>query len=90
MKIKTSTFRGLTFDIVVDEAQTVDAQGGRIWYTAAVYLKPKGQQERHLVRKSRLPGVADELAAEIRRDGIRVFDRFSATLTPAATAAARP
>jgi len=77
MRIKTRTFRGLTFDIVVDEAQTVDTQGGRIWYTAAVYLRLKGQQERHLVRKSRLPGVADELAKEIRREGIRVFDKYS-------------
>lgn len=76
MEIKTSTFRGLTFDIVVEEAQTVDANGGRIWYTAAVFLRSKGQQQRHLVRKSRLPGVAADLAKEIKRDGIRVFDKY--------------
>jgi nitrous oxidase accessory protein NosD len=42
MEIKTRTFRGLTFDILVEEAQSVDAHGGRIWYTAAVYLRLKG------------------------------------------------
>lgn len=76
MEIRTSTFRGLTFDIVVEEAQTVDANGAHIWYTAAVFLRAKGQQQRHLVRKSRLPGVAADLAAEIKRDGIRVFDKY--------------
>lgn len=76
MKIKTRTFKGLTFDILVEEAQSVDNAGGRLWYTAAVYLRLKGQQEKHLVRKSRLPGVADELASEIKRDGIRVFDKY--------------
>lgn len=76
MEIKTRTFRGLTFDILVEEAQSVDAHGGRIWYTAAVYLRLKGEKQRHLVRRSRLPGAADELAAEIKRDGIRVFDKY--------------
>lgn len=79
MKTKTKTFRGLTFDILVEEAEAMDASGGRLWYLAAVYVREHGQQQRHLVRKSRLPGAAEELAAAIRRDGLRVFDRVKAS-----------
>nr|WP_316654113.1 hypothetical protein [uncultured Gellertiella sp.] len=76
MEIKTITFRGLTFDILVEEAKSHDAQGGRLWYLAAIYVRERGKQEAQLVRKTRLPGAADELAASIRKDGLRVFDRF--------------
>ena len=76
MKTKTKIFRGLTFDIMVDEAEAMDASGGRLWYLAAIYIREHGQQQRHLVRKSRLPGAAEELAAAIRRDGLRAFDRM--------------
>ena len=78
MKNKTTVFRGLTFDILVEEAQSVDGQGVILWYLAAVYLRDRSGV-RHLVRKSRLPGAADELAALVRRDGLRVFDRISRT-----------
>ena len=78
MKTKTTVFRGLAFDIVVEESQSVDAQGAHLWYLAAVYLRDRSGV-RHLVRKSRLPGAADELAALVRRDGLRVFDQISRT-----------
>jgi len=87
METKTTVFRGLTFDILVEEAQSVDAQGAHLWYLAAVYLRDRSGV-RHLVRKSRLPGAADELAALVRRDGLRVFDRISRT--SAAAGDARP
>jgi len=76
MKTKTTTFKGLTFDIVVEEAQQADQDGGRLWYLAAVYVRDRSGAKT-LVRKSRLPGAAEELAAMVRRDGLRVFDRFS-------------
>jgi hypothetical protein len=80
MKTKTTIFKGLTFDLLVEEAQSVDAQGGHLWYLAAVFVRDRSGQ-RHLVRKSRLPGTAENLAALVRRDGIRVFDHFKNTLT---------
>lgn len=86
MKNKTTVFRGLTFDIIVEEVQSVDPQGALLWYLAAVYLRDRSGV-RHLVRKSRLPGTADELAALVRRDGLRVFDQISRTI--AATGDAR-
>jgi len=76
MKIKTTIFRGLTFDLIVEETRSVDPQGALLWYLAAVYLRYRSG-ERHLVRKSRLPGAADELATLVRRDGLRIFDRIS-------------
>ncbi|MBY2975518.1 hypothetical protein [Rhizobium leguminosarum] len=90
MKTKTTVFRGLTFDVLVEEAQSMDAQGGQLWYLAAVYVRDRSGA-RHLVRKSRLPGAAEELAALVRRDGIRVFDQFKvATRTDVGAEAVRP
>lgn len=79
MKSKTTVFRGLTFDILVEEVQSLDPQGALLWYLAAIYLRDRSGV-RHLVRKSRLPGAADELAALVRRDGLRVFDRINRTI----------
>lgn len=87
MKTKTTTFKGLTFDILVEEAQQRDPQGGHLWYLAAVYVRDRSGAKT-LVRKSRLPGAADELAALVRRDGLRVFDRLSRK--GAAAAGAQP
>lgn len=89
MRTKTTTFKGLTFDLMVEEAEQTDPQGGHLWYLAAVYVRDRSGQ-RHLVRKSRLPGTAEELAASIRRDGIRVFDNFRPSRKDDATSAARP
>lgn len=89
MKTKTTVFKGLTFDILVEEQRSDDAQGGRLWYLAAVYIRDRSGQ-RHLVRKSRLPGAAEELASLVRRDGLRVFDRFRPSRTSVAAADVRP
>lgn len=89
MKTKTTVFKGLTFDILVEEQRSDDAQGGRLWYLAAVYVRDRSGQ-RHLVRKSRLPGAAEELAKMVRRDGLRVFDRFRSNRTSGAAADVRP
>lgn len=89
MKTKTTTFKGLTFDLLVEEAQQIDPQGGHLWYLAAIYVRDRSGAKQ-LIRKSRLPGAAEELAALVRRDGIRVFDNFKTTRPDAATKAAGP
>lgn len=90
METKTTVFKGLTFDVLVEEAQQADAQGDHLWYLAAVYVRDRSGQ-RHLVRKSRLPGAAQELAALVHRDGIRVFDQLKGATRPdAAIGAAQP
>lgn len=75
MKQTITKIRGLTVNIEVVEITQNDASGGTLWYFAAIYVQPHGSAERKLVRKSRLPGTATALKAEIQRDGIRAFDR---------------
>lgn len=78
MRQKITKIRGLTVNIEVVEVCQSDRQGGTIWYHAAIYVQQVGSAERKLVRKSRLPGAAAALRAEIKRDGIRAFDRIKA------------
>lgn len=79
MRQTITKIRGLTVNIEVIEIHQQDATGGTIWYYAAIYVQRHGSAERKLVRKSRLPGAAAALKAEIHRDGIRAFDGFGPT-----------
>lgn len=76
MKQTITKIRGLTVNIEVIEVQQHDANGGTIWYLAAIYLQRHGSTTKTLVRKSRLPGAAAALKVEIQRDGIRAFSRM--------------
>jgi hypothetical protein len=69
MKQTITRIRGLTVNIEVVEVQQQDANGGTIWYHAAIYVQKHGSAEKVLVRKSRLPGVAAALMEEIQRAG---------------------
>ncbi|RKD55736.1 hypothetical protein [Rhizobium sp. WW_1] len=77
MRQTITKIRGLTVNIEVVEVCQTDAQGGILWYHAAIWIQERGSAEKTLVRKSRLPGAAAELRKEIQRDGIRAFDRLS-------------
>jgi hypothetical protein len=75
MTITTTTFRGLTFNVLVEEFHD-QGSGGRLnGYLATIYREDRGG--RHLIRKSRLPGAADDMKREIQRDGIQVFRRLA-------------
>jgi len=76
MQTKTTLVKGLTFDILIEEIQHQDKNGGQICYLASIYVVFKGATTKRLVRRSRIVGAAEELTKEIRRDGIRIFDRF--------------
>lgn len=76
MRQTITRIRGLTVNIEVVEVCQTDANGGTIWYHAAIYIQAHGSTEKRLVRRSRLPGAAAELRREIQRDGIRAFDRI--------------
>ncbi|WDZ76885.1 hypothetical protein PWG15_20255 [Ensifer adhaerens] len=78
MRQTITRIRGLTVNIEVVEVCQTDANGGIIWYHAAIYIQQHGSKEKTLVRRSRLPGAAAELRREIQRDGIRAFDRIKA------------
>jgi len=78
MRQTVTRIRGLTVNITVEEVHHTDAHGGLLCYIASIYIQKHGSSEKKLVRKSRLPGTAAELEREIRRDGIRAFDQFTA------------
>lgn len=78
MRQTTTKFQGLTVNVEVVEVSQIDQKGDIICYVAAIYIQERGSAEKMLVRKSRLPGAAQELKREIQRDGLRAFDRFIA------------
>lgn len=77
MHHKITKIRGLTVNIIVEEVHHQHEKGGLICYLASIYIQPHGSEEKRLVRRSRLPGAAAALKAEIKRDGLRVFDRMA-------------
>lgn len=80
MRQKITKIRGLTVNVEVVEVHQQDTQGGTLWYYAAIYMQAHGSADKRLVRKSRLPGAAAALKAEIKRDGLRAFDRMATPL----------
>lgn len=78
MRQTITKIRGLTVNVEVVEVCQVDQKGGILCYVASIYVQPHGRAEKTLVRKSRLPGAAAALKAEIQRDGIQAFGAFRA------------
>lgn len=76
MAKRTTIIKGLSFNILIEEVHQTDGKGGLICYVASIYLQEHGTDKKRLVRRSRIVGAADNLKVEIKRDGIRVFDRF--------------
>lgn len=76
METKTTTVRGLAFDVVVTETMHEDV-GGHLFYKAEIVLMSKRNGARKLVRKTRIPGAAHELVAAVQQQGIRALEAFS-------------
>jgi hypothetical protein len=76
MAITSTTFQGLTFNLLVEEFADRDTAGSLNGYLASIYRIEKGTSVRHLIRRSRLPGAAAAMREEIERDGIQAFRRF--------------
>lgn len=76
MQVNTTTIPGLTFSVQVEEVNHRDQFGGLICYLASLYRLDPKTSARHLVRRSRIPGTADEMKREFHRDGIRAFRRL--------------
>lgn len=77
MGITTTTFRGLAFNVLVEEFHDRDTSGRLNGYLASIYIQDRDTSARHLIRKSRLPGAAEIMRQEIQRDGIRAFRRLA-------------
>lgn len=80
MRQTITRIRGLTVNVIIEEVHHQHEKGGLICYIASIYVQPHGCAEKRLVRRSRLPGAAAALKAEIRRDGLRAFDRLATPL----------
>lgn len=78
MAIKRTTIRGLAFDLLIEEVNERTSAGGLICYLASVYRVEKATGARTLIRRSRLPGAADEMRREYKRDGIQALRRLAA------------
>ncbi|WVT72163.1 hypothetical protein QM996_11525 [Sinorhizobium chiapasense] len=78
MRQTITKIRGLTVNIIIEEVRHEHEKGGLICYLASIYVQRHGSAEKMLVRKSRLPGAAQELKREIQRDGLRAFNRLGA------------
>ena len=77
MAITTTAFKGLTFNVLIEEFDDRDSNGHLNGYLASIYKQEKGTSTRHLVRRSRLPGAAAAMKREIERDGIQAFRRLA-------------
>lgn len=75
MAIRTTVFRGLAYNVLIEEFHDRDAAGHLNGYVASIYVETASA--RHLIRRSRLPGAAEHLRREIERDGIQAFRRFA-------------
>ncbi|MGX5722826.1 hypothetical protein [Shinella zoogloeoides] len=75
MAIKTTTIKGLAFDLLIEEVNERTKAGGLICYLASIYRVEKGTGAKQLIRRSRLVGAADEMRREYERDGIRALRR---------------
>lgn len=80
MRQTITRIRVLTVNVIIEEVHHQHEKGGLICYIASIYVQPHGSAEKRLVRLSRLPGAAAALKAEIRRDGLRAFDRLATPL----------
>ncbi|MBB3743502.1 hypothetical protein FHX10_003001 [Rhizobium sp. BK591] len=76
MEIRRTTIPGLTFVVEVEEVNHRDARGGLICYVALLYRVDPKTKARHLVRRSRIPGAADDMRREFRQGGIQSFRRL--------------
>jgi hypothetical protein len=74
--ITSTTFQGLTFNLLVEEFADRDTAGRLNGYLASIYRIEKGTSVRRLIRRSRLPGAAAEMKKQFDRDGIQAFRRF--------------
>jgi len=76
--MKSHTFRGLTFDVVIEEFEVRDLAGRTLCYVAAIYRQDKATSARQLIRRSRMPETAEAIRRELKRDGIQALRRLAA------------
>lgn len=77
MLVTNTTIPGLIFTVQVEEVNHVDPKGKLICYLASLYRIDPKTSARSLLKRSRIPGAADDMKREFQRDGIRAFRRYA-------------
>lgn len=78
METKTTTIKGLAIDVVVVEIMQTDAAGAVLWYVATISIRERRTGIKKHVRRTRVPGSAQELARAVQRLGVRALDHLAA------------
>lgn len=77
MEMKTTTVKGLAFDVIVVETVHRDARG-ILFYVAAIFIREHKTGARRLVRRTRVPGTGQEVARAVQQHGVRALDKLTA------------
>ncbi|WP_457582382.1 hypothetical protein [Ensifer canadensis] len=73
MKTTTTVIRGLALDVLIIE--TVHADGvGTLFYLAEILIRERKSGAQRLVRRTRIPGTAKELAQAVQQRGLRALE----------------
>lgn len=76
MKTTTTTIRGLAMDVLVIETRHTDERG-TLFYRAEFLIRERRSGAQRLVRRTRIPGAAKELAQAVQQRGVRALETFS-------------
>lgn len=77
MLVTNTTIPGLIFNVQVEEVNHVDPKGKLICYFASLYRIDPKTSARSLLKRSRIPGTADDMKREFEHDGIQAFRRYA-------------
>jgi hypothetical protein len=77
MLVKNTSIPGLIFTVEVEEVNHLDPNGRLICYFASLYKIDPKTSARSLLKRSRIPGAADEMKREFQRGGIQAFRRYA-------------
>lgn len=73
MKTKKTMIKGLAIDVLVVEVAQTDARG-MLFYRAEIFVRERRTGIERLVRRTRLPGSAAELARTVQEQGVRALE----------------
>ncbi len=76
MKTTTTVIRGLAIDVLIIETVHADAVG-TLFYRAEILIRERNSGAQRLVRRTRIPGTAKELARAVQQRGVRALETFS-------------
>lgn len=73
MKTKKTVIKGLAIDVLVIETVHTDTRG-TLFYRAEIHVRERKTGIERLVRRTRLPGSAAELARAVQEQGVRALE----------------